>query len=709
MKIKKVTLHNIRVHDHLEFEPKEIGITAISGDNGKGKSSILDGIMFCLFGSKINGLKQSTLIKKGCNLKKDGCYVTVTFLANDGNTYTITRELVNDKGQTQGYLYKDDTLLVGPSITDVNKEVLKILGVNEKIFLNSVFVKQKEIDRIVNESGKEREKLIEDLVGISLLTDCVKDVATDIKDLKKEISLYNMDYEKIEQVKSDLEQTKVQISNLSVEKDNLTNTIRQLELEKSQKESEHTQLEEQVKQLYDLQSKMSVYNDNLKKYQNFNQQTPDLTPIITRCNELEKTKTVLEEEINNSPLTFHDEMELNSLFQKIIPQEDYDKATTSIDKINKNIELKKNTENEIIQLNTLLNIKTKDKNNLSQNITGGVCQVCKSKINNPQDIINDLTTEINNLSAQILAKKQIVLSLATVEEEKTHANNVISTYTKQQELKPKFDLLCNLQTKKKLLADVSKEYNSTIQQKVNAERQLTDIAKRDELLNTVSSLQQQIDSLSPILSLFAEKTQALKSFEQLYNDKIQQQREITNKLTLYQNEILKLKENTLKDLLEKENKFKALGENLKVKELELSYLSNYKEKLTTYSRPILENLASEFLTEFTTSKFVKVNILDDYSLEVVDKYDNVYNVKQISGGELSLVALSLRLAIAEYLQNNSLSDNNLLIFDEVLVSLAQARQNTVMEALTDYTDNKQIILVAHSNIVANLADKIISL
>ena len=43
MILKKVILDNFRAHEHIEFEPSENGMTAISGNNGAGKSTIVNG------------------------------------------------------------------------------------------------------------------------------------------------------------------------------------------------------------------------------------------------------------------------------------------------------------------------------------------------------------------------------------------------------------------------------------------------------------------------------------------------------------------------------------------------------------------------------------------------------------------------------------------------------------------------------------------
>ncbi|MEM3927705.1 MAG: AAA family ATPase, partial [Archaeoglobaceae archaeon] len=66
MILRKVKLKNFISHAESELE-FNLGVTVLVGPNGAGKTSILDAIVFGLFGERVRGDKVEDLIRRGCS------------------------------------------------------------------------------------------------------------------------------------------------------------------------------------------------------------------------------------------------------------------------------------------------------------------------------------------------------------------------------------------------------------------------------------------------------------------------------------------------------------------------------------------------------------------------------------------------------------------------------------------------------------------
>lgn len=113
MQILSVTLKNFKTHQdkHFTFAP---GTNAICGENGAGKTSILEAIAWVLF-NYVGDYAKEDLIRNG----SASAEVTVEFVSNqDGRTYTVQRHT------TKGYTLFDPQLNERLPYTRIKDEVL---------------------------------------------------------------------------------------------------------------------------------------------------------------------------------------------------------------------------------------------------------------------------------------------------------------------------------------------------------------------------------------------------------------------------------------------------------------------------------------------------------------------------------------------------------------------------------------------------------
>ena len=168
MRIERVRLVNFLSHRDsvLEFDPH---VNVIIGENGSGKSSILEAIYYALYGDALRGNVPSLFRREGTRTASR-LRVLLEFEAG-GRRYAVYREasLVGRSAKTTECRLEDldsrRILAEGP--TAVKQEIMRLVGVDDKTFRSSVFVPQGEIGRILEEGPSERRRLFMELIGIS--------------------------------------------------------------------------------------------------------------------------------------------------------------------------------------------------------------------------------------------------------------------------------------------------------------------------------------------------------------------------------------------------------------------------------------------------------------------------------------------------------------------------------------------------------------
>ena len=135
-------IHTLELKNFLSHENStvnfDLGVNLITGKNGAGKSSLIDGIKFALFGDTKRGSVQDLVTRNRLETQ-----VSLEFSVGP-DQYRITRTMSVGRSGIKG---RDATLLkngaeMARTVTGVNSAVEDLLGISEDLFLNSVFVEQ---------------------------------------------------------------------------------------------------------------------------------------------------------------------------------------------------------------------------------------------------------------------------------------------------------------------------------------------------------------------------------------------------------------------------------------------------------------------------------------------------------------------------------------------------------------------------------------
>ena len=125
------------------------------------------------------------------------------------------------------------------------------------------------------------------------------------------------------------------------------------------------------------------------------------------------------------------------------------------------------------------------------------------------------------------------------------------------------------------------------------------------------------------------------------------------------------------------------------------------------TRPQLQADISVLLATMSNDRFTGARLDDDYGLTIEDSDGTWADISEYSGGEIDLIALAVRLALARRVSPTA--GGGFLILDEVFGSQDGDRCQAIIDALrTLRTTYGQILLISHVGGLAEGADRIVS-
>lgn len=179
-----MTLESLKLQNFKRYAEYEItfesGLCGILGRNGRGKSTIFDGVFFALYG-EYKGSKE--LIPTAGST--GGVKVELNFEI-EGKSYTAIREFRGKALTAYASLKEGDESIV-TGAREVTTAVTKLLGMGKEAFLHTVFASQKELTALSSMKNDERKAMMRRLLGLEKIDKIEEMIREELRELNRDI------------------------------------------------------------------------------------------------------------------------------------------------------------------------------------------------------------------------------------------------------------------------------------------------------------------------------------------------------------------------------------------------------------------------------------------------------------------------------------------------------------------------------------------
>jgi len=644
----------------------ENGVTVFVGHNGAGKSSIIDGLTFALFGQHTRKSNKG-LIKRGSTQG----FSKVEFEVS-GKQYQAVRK-IDSKGALAAKLSEKingDTIEIaagerkqfGESMTH---EVEKIIGLDfEKLKIASI-VQQGELNSIIKAKPKEFKELLNAVIGIDKLDVASNSMKEVIKDFREKIRQdVGYDDSHLDLLVRDLEENQGELEKARPKKDQLT--------------EEHKKL---FQDITNLRKKIDEDATKIDKIKQLELRKHELQSYaLEAVREIQQEIAENERKIRDCEGCFQDVGVKNDLESKI------EKVDLALGGTIKKIQ---ELSNKVASL--------KEKQILAEKLQlkDNKCPVCDSEV----EKLNPLFQEEHLREELVSIKKQMD---STTEEQEMYNKKKVEFEQKLQNARDaeatlKAHSIRNEEELKKIKEEIQVKKTNIQKIPVTTKGNLLEISQIDShakiIFDNILKLEGETagfdeNELIHLKNLINEKQTKLSQMDQMLGGIMEKISKNENQVKIIQKAVIELK--VVKEYMEQ---LDSIQSNI------FSRDGPVATSLRSWALNSISTKSSEYLTLLNT-KIQRIQLSEkarDISITCHSKKE-ILDLESLSGGEQVSVALALRLGMAKLLGASNL---NLMILDEPTTHLDVERKKSLVEVLAQLSNISnsetpmQFIIITH--------------
>lgn len=764
MKLLTVSLSFFRGIKHRVFTPAIDGITAIVGENGTGKTSVLAGISWCLYGEKPEGARRAdALINEKANYKKgDRTQVTCVIIAGDDHLLRINRRITSAKGATEVDLWQrpaadaatmsaeallaDDGWehVAGPAVSHANPVIVRALGMDSRQYFAAVHVQQKQVDDLIRD--RKRGEVIEQQTGITALTvardkareevNALKRSSRDlhvdkraVKDAEKAVTVAKADVEKLRsrvakgEVKTGDARCKYEKARTVFEEKSAAYTAGQ---ERRARKAALTERIEGAKarigaleaEKRELMGRVGAHTGGVT-VEDAKNSLASARDALDAARDRERAASALVEEakaaaerlqaaLTDSNSEMLTEAALTETMSTL--SADVEKLQREFDALRDQCVAARADRDRLMRAADMLRGNSGDAH---------VCPTCQQDVEDAKALADSLTLqaqEANEKSEQLEAEGARVRG--ALNETQTRLEAARARLVTVGECAPVAGLLGE---REKALADAADAVRAA---SVSVEAADMVLSSAVEFQGVRAQLDRASSEIRALLSSIGDadaELAALPKGERLVSGETvdnARERMLACQTTLSEYEgllaqlrvdeanasgALSVRESELAGVRARMARYSEALEAIEVASGALAVVEEYRAERIRTGVPLVAEAASRFLAACTDGAFTGLSLDEKYNVSVTTADGVGRDCGVLSGGELSAAAMALRMGLAEVA-----GGGGMMVLDEVLVSQDAARAELMLQAVKSLSAG-QVVMVAHSPVVLDVADAIVEM
>ena len=576
--INKVRLKNWRSHENSELF-FGTGTNALLGIIGSGKSSVLDAVCFCLFGTfpNLQGRKlKIDDIFMNKPIEKTNAEVEVHF-TESGNNYSVKRVLEKGRGTTYSEVRENGKILESPNTSRVNELVERLLKVNYDLFSKAIYSEQNSMDYFLTIPRGQRMKKIDELLMIDKFEKARTNTVSLINKIlaNRAVKQEIVDRSNVKEGEMMIQELNNSVNQMKSESSDLQNKVNQIHADKMliQKEIGETRKLKEDLEFYKRDEKgvVSLIEDIYSSLRDMEAALKDEDQ-----EKVEKSLREVDRYLSETERMFKDErekyMKLQSNFDKTKTEAEItkrDKLDKLEEELKKKLEIKKDLEKKKMTPETLES-KMDEKRNKVEKFDAEM-EVMRIKISDLKEVIeqlNEVESKCPLCNSKMTEEKKSLL----INKKKFEINKLEEKFVKAGEKKEisKKDLeelegkLKDLEDMIQYIKDIDK-----IQSDLNSNKNIYAVLKEqtDSFQRELEDTKNEVESMEKKLEEARGKKESLdgiKSKLSDYNAKKMKIQSLLLKRKQVESSIAKLEESLVgKDNAELESKWEQIVDDEK--------------------------------------------------------------------------------------------------------------------------------------------------